>query len=186
MSEIEPDRHQEVARELRERGPAAAPPDLAGEVMRRVRAEPRHSTRSFARPLVTLLAAAVVALALIAGVAKLGGGTGSSASGGSTASGPEGVNAPAVGDAGSRVFGPVSLSALRHLATVYGAAFDCPAAADALPRYALAVPYDSWDAVRAQLDDARKLLSHDSPRVTVQLKRLAQGAAATGVEVTCP
>ena len=49
--------HDELLRRLADEGRASAPPDLAPEVVRRVRAEPRHRERRILRPVATLLAA---------------------------------------------------------------------------------------------------------------------------------
>src|SRR2546423_15461865 len=73
--------HDELRRRLADEGQATAPPDLAPEVMRRVRAEPRRREQRILRPVATLLAAAVLVAAVFAGVSRLGG-SGSMSSGG--------------------------------------------------------------------------------------------------------
>jgi hypothetical protein len=198
MSDIESEDHEEIARRLREDGQAQAPPDLAGEVMNRVRSEPRRSTSAVRRPLVTLLAASLITVALVAGIAKLGGGGSGSAAGGfSGGGGTSEANSPSITGAGqgqvvqSKVFDGVPKTALQSL-RIHGAV---PAAADngksgycTLDRVSgslsLFVPYDAWDSVQAQLDSA-KLSQSSSHRVTVQLHRLAQGAAWPPA-ITCP
>ena len=86
MSDREqPPNHEHIARLLREQGPVEAPPDLAPEVMRQVRAEPRERRvpRIRWRPAVGIAAAAACLLALGVGIAHLGsGGATSSSSGG--------------------------------------------------------------------------------------------------------
>jgi hypothetical protein len=77
--------HEDIARRLREEGPAPAPPDLADEVMAQVRAEPRRRRRRAPRvswrPVLGWAAAAVVLVAVGFGIARLpGGGSSSSAS----------------------------------------------------------------------------------------------------------
>src|SRR5690348_15262054 len=76
--------HDELRRRLADEGQATAPPDLAPEVMRRVRAEPHRREHRVLRPVATLLAAAVLVAALFAGVSRLGG-SGSMSSGGGEA-----------------------------------------------------------------------------------------------------
>jgi hypothetical protein len=198
MSDIEHDDHEEIARRLREDGQAQAPPDLVGEVMKRVRSEPRRSTSAVRRPLVTLLAASLVTVALVAGLAKLGGGGSGSAVGG--ASGSEahapgtsgGKQGPAEVVESKRVAG-VPKSALPNL-TFNGTTLDalgdatpgaCPADAFiARKHFTVSVPYSAWGSVQAQLDSA-KLLPYTSPLVTVQLHRLAPGVALR-LAITCP
>ena len=79
--------HEEIGRLLREQGQSSAPPDLAGEVMRRVRAEPQtHGTqRPLWRPVAAVagIAAAVLAIAIGAGQFDLAG-SGDSGSAGTT------------------------------------------------------------------------------------------------------
>ncbi len=209
MSEIEPGNHDEIARRLREEGQAQAPADLAGEVMAEVRSQPRRSTSSVRRPLVTVLAASLVAVALLVGVTKLGGGSGSSASGGSVAEGAGlGALPPVAGSTShdsakelnsiiaSRVIDGVPKSALSEV----GGAFKTPAATgDSIygpvgcPRnlakvrghVTLNVPYEAWASVQAKLENARRLLPYASPVVTVHLRRWAKGVPVRG-SVTCP
>ncbi len=208
MSEIEPGNHDEIARRLREEGQAQAPADLAGEVMAEVRSQPRRSTSSVRRPLVTVLAASLVAVALLVGVTKLGGGSGSSASGGSVAEGASSAGVPpAAGSTShdsakelnsiiaSRVIDGVPKSALSEV----GGAFKTPAATgDSIygpvgcPRnlakvrghVTLNVPYEAWASVQAELENAR-MLPYASPLVTVHLRRWAKGVRVRG-SVTCP
>jgi hypothetical protein len=99
----EDERHDEVTRLLREQGPASAPEDLREEVMRRVRAEPRDRTSSTRRPVLTLLAAALVTVALVGGISRLdGGSTGSAGSGGAAETSANGVKALSSGDSSGR------------------------------------------------------------------------------------
>src|SRR5215467_14258234 len=72
--------HDELRRRLADEGTASAPPDLADEVMRRVRAEPRRREHRVLRPVATLLAAAVLVVAALAGISRLGNGSAGSAS----------------------------------------------------------------------------------------------------------
>ena len=76
--------HEQLARRLHEQGQAQAPPDLAGDVMRRVRAEPRRPQRAWLRPVALCATVAVLLLAGIAGLTRIGG-SGQSSSAGSAA-----------------------------------------------------------------------------------------------------
>jgi hypothetical protein len=195
MSDIEPEDHEEIARRLRDDGQAQAPPDRAGEVMKRVRSEPRRSTSAVRRPLVTLLAASLITVALVAGIAKLGGSGSGSAAGGT--SGAEAAHSPTTGKSGqdqvvqSRMFDGVPRSALQSLkihGTVPAASGNATGAYCPLDSvagsFSLFVPYDAWDSVQAQLDSATRVQS-SSHRVTVQLRRLARGAVWPPA-ITCP
>ena len=64
--------HEELARRLAEQGPAPAPPDLADDVMRRVRAEPRPPQRTWLRP-VALWQRRCAAGGRVAALARIGG-----------------------------------------------------------------------------------------------------------------
>jgi hypothetical protein len=203
MSEIDPNEHEEIARRLREDGPVQAPSDLAGEVMKRVRAEPRRSTSAVRRPLVTLLAAALVTVALVAGIAKLGGGSASTAGGGSTGGGGGEMQGPAISGHGpnvveSKMVTRVPRRALLGLRvngillsdTASGSANGrCAAKGSAfepLHPYTLDVPFAAWESVQAQLDSARKsAVPAAAPLVSVQLRRLARGVTTPGA-LTCP
>jgi hypothetical protein len=192
MSEFDPHQHEEIARRLREDGPAQAPADLAGEVMKQVRSEPRRSTSSVRRPLVTLLAASLIVVALVAGLAKLGSGSSSSA-GGSSGGGAEVTRAAGgasvVETKDVHLVPKAALSKLSAYAP--GTNFDalraaCPAPpSNGRQSFSLAVPYNDWSSVQAQLDEA-KLLPYSSPLVTVHLRRLAPAAPLTKDALTCP
>jgi hypothetical protein len=192
MSDHEPEQHEEIARRLRDEAGAKAPAELAGDVMRRVRSEPRPSPRR--RPLLALLAAAVIIAALVGGISRLGGGSSSSASGGSVGEHAS-SSAPrtAAGDGAARnsiVVSGVPLSNLKRVLkdaylphSSYGiiAADRCPGNAI----YSLGVPGSSWDSVRARLQSSAAALSA-APRVTVRLRRLEPGSTPGAITVTCP
>ena len=191
MSEIDPNQHDEIARRLREYGPVDAPSDLAGEVMKRVRAEPRRSTSAGRRPLATLLAASLITVALVAGIAKLGGGSSSSVSGssGGGAEFPSPSSSPSIVE--TKDLNGVPKAALGRIAALEPAAGGnallavCPdALSDSRQSFSVAVPYTAWEPVQAQLHSA-KLLPHKPPLVTVHLQRLAPGVTAKDA-ITCP
>ncbi|MDX6547350.1 MAG: hypothetical protein QOG33_900 [Gaiellales bacterium] len=197
MSDHDPGQHDEIARRLRDEGPAQAPPEIAGEVMRRVRSEPRRSSSAVRRPLTTLLAAAVIIAALLVGAAKLGGsGSGSASGGGSAAetnSGGAVQHAPAVKQpdvSGSLVIPDVPLSALHGAGSITKLDVNdrqamCLKGALRRPSVTLFVPYSAWTATQQQLQSARELLPYAAPRVRVRLRRLA-ASAAPGYSITCP
>ena len=198
MSDLEPGQHEEIARRLRDEGLAQAPPDMAGEVMRRVRSEPRRRTSSVFRPLTSLLAAAVIIAALVAGVAKLGGsGSGSASGGGSVPeshAGGTSAGAPAksANTRNSILIPDVPLSALHGAGALAQLgpidSFQGMCLSDRLAQrrgVTLSVPAGSFSAVKQQLTSARKLLPSDTPRVQVRLRGLAAGAASR-FSVTCP
>jgi hypothetical protein len=201
MSDIDSNEHEEIARRLREDGPVQAPSDLAGEVMKRVRTEPRRSTSAVRRPLVTLLAAALVTAALVAGIAKLGGGSASSAGsvgaggGGSEAHGPSSEKAAQPLVVQSKVVDGVPRSALKNLRTP-GAVLSsadspnlrCYAPTDAFSAaraITLEVPFADWYPVQLQLRTARQAATAATPGITVHLRRLAPGSTAADA-LTCP
>lgn len=93
------DRHDEIARRLREEGAARAPDRLRADVMLQVRAEPRprriRPRRTYWRPLGSLAAAACLVAAAAFGVTRIDSGGGSVASGGATSAAAEAL-APAL------------------------------------------------------------------------------------------
>jgi hypothetical protein len=200
MSDLEPGQHEEIARRLRDEGLAQAPPDMAGEVMRRVRSEPRRRTSSVRRPLTNLLAAAVIIAALVAGVAKLGGsGSGSASGGGSvpeshagatstgapakSANTPDSILIPGVPLSALHGTGALALAQLGPIDSYQGMCLN-----DRIARrrgVTLSVPVGSFSAVKQQLTAARKLLPSDTTRVQVRLRGVAAGAASR-FSVTCP
>jgi hypothetical protein len=87
------DRHDEIARRLREEGAARAPDRLRADVMLQVRAEPRprriRPRRSYWRPLGSLAAAACLVAAAAFGVTRIDSG-GAVSGGGATSALAEG------------------------------------------------------------------------------------------------
>jgi hypothetical protein len=90
---VSDDRHDEIARRLREEGAARAPDRLRADVMLQVRAEPRprriRPRRAYWRPLGSLAAAACLVAAAAFGVTRIDTGGGGIASGGATSAAAE-------------------------------------------------------------------------------------------------
>ncbi len=186
----QPEQHEEIVRRLRDEAGARAPAGLAGDVMRRVRSEPRPNPRR--RPLLVLLAAAVIIAALVAGISRLGGAGSGSASGGSV---PERASSSAPRTAGadakanSIVVDGVPLATLstvaKHARHAGNALFASPCLGNSL--YLLSVPYTAWDAVRTRLQQSATAVSASpTRRVRVRLRRLAPGSTPGAITVTCP
>ncbi|HET7378726.1 MAG TPA: hypothetical protein VFJ24_01670 [Gaiellales bacterium] len=185
MSENGGSDHDRLTRLLREQGPAKAPPGMAGDVMRRVRAEPRPSAPSRWRPVGVLVAAAVVAIAAVLGISRLGNGSSSSASLSaapsaekSSSPGSAGANggvssAPGTLHAGKTVFRGIRADALTN-------AFALPGlpSCGSLDTYTLHVRASAVDATRRQL----LRFAPETNGVTVHLR----GDAHARPHVSCP
>lgn len=179
---------EELRRRLADEGQAQAPADLAGDVMRRVRAEARRRPRRSLRPALVPLAAALLAAAAIAGLSRLDlGGAGSASGGGSfaAASVQNGAKTPSsehsAGSAATpdhRINGVPSGTALQLFGPL-------PARCAAHPRfYAFAVPSTVYDSVRQQLERSAVIAAPGAPLVNVQLRHAPK--AQTQIRVTCP
>jgi hypothetical protein len=174
--------HDELRRRLADEGRATAPPDLAPEVMRRVRAEPHRREHRILRPVATLLAAAVLVVAVFAGVSRLGGGvTGSSAG----SEGAAGVSqAPkAAGHLGTSNAVPGG-TLIRHvdktaLDSVFG-----QARVPACPRFTANVPGPLLHRVEQQLSGAASDTVVGADTRDVELHRAPKGQ--TQISITCP
>jgi hypothetical protein len=155
-----------LSRLLREEGPVQAPPDLAPKVMRHVRAEPRRAPRRRLPSFVAPAAAALVLIAGVYGLSRLGtagqSSAGSGAAGGVSAAAPN-VQAPATSHANggdklahapSTIVRGVPQDALRHQALSASLRF-CPANRT----YNLWVPVATFDTVTQQLFEAAKTAS---------------------------
>ena len=146
--------HEQLTRRLHEQGQAQAPADLAGDVMRRVRAEPRHPQRSWLRPVALSAAVVVLLAASIAGLARIGG-SGQSSSAGSAAETHAAGSAGGLGESLGQKATPDATTQERRvagvptdkLATLSPLPF-CPAHAHA---YALRVPAGRYADVSRQL-----------------------------------
>jgi hypothetical protein len=176
--------HDRLTRLLREQGPAKAPPGMAGDVMRRVRAESRPAPHSRWRPAAVFAAAAIAIIAAVLGISRIGTGTSSSgseaAAGGSVANTQAPATAPNVtrsaGNAGAAKSAPVykrvSPTALRAAFSV-----NLPACAGK-QSYTLHVP-------AAQLDTAARnlqALARAQNGITIRVA----GDATAGRHLTCP
>jgi hypothetical protein len=171
--------HDRLTRLLREQGPAKAPPGMAGDVMRRVRAEPRPASHSRWRPAALLAAAAIAIIAAVLGISRIGsGGSSSGAEAGGVSSGADTRALPSAshssGNAGAAKSAPVAKSvspaALRGAFSV-----NLPPCSTA---YTLHVP-------AAQLDMAARHL-HALARVQNGITVRVAGDATAGRHLTCP
>ena len=149
--------HEQLTRRLHEQGQAQAPADLAGDVMRRVRAEPRQQQRTWLRPVALCAAVAVLLAASVAGLARIG----SSQSGSAASSMPR----AAMGGGGAERNGnsitkaspqaTQSVPAQRHVAGVpadkLSTLSTLPYCAAPARTLALRVPAGRYQAVSRQL-----------------------------------
>jgi hypothetical protein len=144
--------HEQLTRRLHEQGQAQAPADLAGDVMRRVRAEPRQRQRTWLRPVALCATIAVLLVAGIAGLTRIGG-AGQSSSAGSAAETHAAGSAGGLGQSLGQKAAPDAFTEERRvagvptdkLATLSPLPF-CPAHA-----YALRVPAGRYADVSRQL-----------------------------------
>jgi hypothetical protein len=183
----EEERHDEVTRLLREQGPVPAPPELREHVMRRVHDEARARPSRTGRPLLVLLAASLVTLALVGGISRLGGGASSSFSGGGSSPGAAEYSPQATSAAGAdsrdapqllTVLGPpvtfkqVPQSGARAIRQAYSVPENGIITHDATTgRIDLYVPASQWKHVRARLRELAQATA-DGRRVTVRLYKV--------------
>jgi hypothetical protein len=185
--------HEQLSRRLHEQGQAQAPADLAGDVMRRVRAEPRQSQRTWLRPVALCATVAVLLLAGIAGLTRIGG-SGQSSSAGSAAE----THAGAIGAApetsqGSQLSdggGQKAPNALTRGLRVAGVPTDKLATLSPLPfcaaqahSYALRVPAGRYPTVSRQLQAWAAAKPAGAPAYDVQIRR---APASARLALTCP
>jgi hypothetical protein len=189
----DPTQHDELRRRLAEQGAAPAPPELADEVMRRVRAEPRPRQRpTWLRPTLALVAAAVLVVAALVGISRIG--SASSSSSGSSAA--RETAGPASSSGAGRVpsTAPPTATALvhgvpaAHLQQLFGLKSASGVPSDTLitcqpARIDVRVPSALYDSLQARLRHAAATGS-SARRVTVVLHR--GGAAVRTLRVTCP
>jgi hypothetical protein len=179
--------HEQLARRLHEQGQAQAPADLAGDVMRRVRAEPRRPQRTWLRPVALTAAVVVLLAASIAGLARIGG-SGQSSSGASTAEQHAAIGAapeksPPQGSAGGTadqsVLGDTFAVPADKLATLSPLPF-CAAQAHS---YALRVPAGHYASMRRRLQAWAAARPAGAPAYDVHIRR---APASARLALTCP
>jgi hypothetical protein len=180
--------HEQLSRRLHEQGQAQAPPSLAGDVMRQVRAEPREPQRTWLRPVALCAAVVVLLAASVAGLARIGG-SGQSSSAGSVA---ETHPAAMGGGAGSRLGqsspgGPMYKDAPRNVVAVpadkLATLSPLPFCAAQAHTYALRVPAGRYTSVSRQLQAWAAARPAGAPAYDVQIRR---APASARLALTCP
>jgi len=183
--------HEQLARRLHEQGQAQAPPGLAGDVMRQVRAEPRQPQRTWLRPVALCATVAVLLLAGIAGLTLIGG-SGQSSSAGSAAETRSAANsgAPEHSPSGGKASGDGSTLSPSALGNVRAVPADKLATLSPLPfcaaqahTYALRVPAGRYVAVSRQLQAWAAAKPAGAPAYNVQIRR---APASARLALTCP
>ena len=180
--------HEQLTRRLHEQGQAQAPAGLAGDVMRRVRAEPRQPQRTWLRPVALCAAVVVLLAASVAGLARIGG-SGQSSSGSSAAENhsamgavprtSQGQQSNAGGIRKSDALGNVVAVPADKLATLSALPF-CAAQTDT---YALRVPAGRYTSVSRQLQAWAAAKPAGAPAYDVQIRR---APASARLALTCP
>ncbi|HEX2586982.1 MAG TPA: hypothetical protein VHL51_01855 [Gaiellales bacterium] len=181
-------RYDELRRRLADEGRASAPHDLAPEVMRRVRAEPRRHERRFLRPALTLVAAAALVLAAVLGISRLGNGSASSGSasfgGGGVSQAPRTASSPEKDTANGTGLQPL---VVHHVAVKnLGPIFD-QASLPACPpgnRFSAYVPAPQLRQVADRLRSAAAGTAAGADTRDVELHRAPKGQAR--IRITCP
>ena len=177
--------HEQLSRRLHEQGQAQAPPGLAGDVMRQVRAEPRRPQRAWLRPVALCATVAVLLLAGIAGLTRIGG-SGQSSSAGSAAETRSAGSATGLPQK-NQLASPDAVSPERRVA---GVPADKLATLSPLPfcaaqahSYALRVPADRYNSVSRQLQAWAAARPTGAAAYDVQIRR---AAASAQLALTCP
>jgi hypothetical protein len=178
--------HEQLSRRLHEQGQAQAPADLAGDVMRQVRAEPRQPQRAWLRPVALCAAVVVLLAASVAGLARIGG-SGQSSSASSAAETRAGMGG---GGAESTTKAPQALNDVGTQRDVAGVPTDKLATLSPLPfcaaqanTYALRVPAGRYTAVSHQLQAWAAATAAGAPTLDVQIRR---APASARLVLTCP
>jgi hypothetical protein len=178
--------HEQLTRRLHEQGQAQAPADLAGDVMRRVRAEPRQPQRTWLRPVALCATVAVLLAASIAGLAQIGG-PGQSSSAGSAAETHAAGSAAGSGKSLGQTAAPDATTQERRVAgvptdklAILSPLPFCPAQAHT---YALRVPAGRYNAVSHQLQAWAAARPAGAPAYDVQIRR---APASARLALTCP
>jgi hypothetical protein len=179
--------HEQLSRRLHEQGQAQAPPGLAGDVMRQVRAEPRRPQRAWLRPVALCATVAVLLLAGIAGLTRIGG-SGQSSSAGSAAETHSAARGATGADKlqGQRAT-PDAVVPERRVAGVpadkLATLSQLPFCAAQAHSYALRVPADRYNSVSRQLQAWAAARPAGAPAYDVQIRR---AAASARLALTCP
>jgi hypothetical protein len=180
--------HEQLARRLHEQGQAQAPPGLVGDVMHRVRAEPRRRERTWLRPVALTAAVVVLLAASIAGLARIGG-SGQSSSAGSAAethpaaSSAEPQRSPTQGSGGDTP----SATALNNIRAVpadkLATLSPLPFCAAQAHSYALRVPADRFASISRRLQAWAAAKPAGAPAYDVHIRR---APASARLALTCP
>jgi hypothetical protein len=182
--------HEQLTRRLHEQGQAQAPAGLAGDVMRQVRAEPRRPQRTWLRPVALCATVAVLLVASIAGLARIGG-SGQSSSAGSAAERHVAMGAvPGTSQAGGRGSSDSGTKAPNALRSVMAVPADKLTTLSPLPfcaaqahTYALRVPAGRYAAVSRQLRTWAAATPSGATTYNVQIRR---APASARLALTCP
>jgi hypothetical protein len=179
--------NEQLGRRLHEQGQAQAPPGLAGDVMRQVRAEPRRPQRAWLRPVALCAAVAVLLAASIAGLARIGGSGQSSSAGSAAETHSAARGAAGAGKLQGQAATPEVVVPERQVA---GVPADKLATLSPLPfcaaqahTYALRVPAGRYGAVRRQLRTWAATTPTGATTYNVQIRR---AAASARLALTCP
>jgi hypothetical protein len=176
---------EELRRRLADEGQAHAPADLAGDVMRQVRAEPRRRPRRSLRPALVPLAAALLAAAALVGVSHLGGSASSGSAGSAAANGGQYVApVPSTVTHGAGTAEKRLINGIPHSAALQVLG-PLPARCPAHPEfYAAAVPSAVYDSLQTQLQNSAAIATPGTPLINVQLRHAPK--AQTQIRITCP
>jgi hypothetical protein len=185
--------HEQLSRRLHEQGQAQAPAGLAGDVMRQVRAESRRPERTWLRPVALCATVAVLLLAGIAGLTRIGGGSsqssfaGSAAETHSAASSAAPDESPSGGGQASGLGDALPPSALRNVTAVpadkLATLSPLPFCAAQAHTYALRVPAGRYAALSRQLQAWAAAKPAGAPAYDVQIRR---APASARLALTCP
>ena len=177
--------HEHLARQLHEQGQAQAPADVAGDVMRQVRAEPRRPQREWLRPVALSAAVVVLLAASIAGLARIGG-SGQSSSAGSAAETHAAASSAAPQkspSAGSSAGHTLDQSVLGVPADKLATLSPLPLCAAQAHSYALRVPAGRFASISRRLQAWAAAKPAGAPAYDVHIRR---AAASARLALTCP